>query len=108
MRRKCSRFTLKATIGRTLPLTPKLCMQAKAKKPMDDVMLSVFHFMNMSYEVLLLIFIFLKDLPYSMESRPSRGYSVQSLSGTSRCITQMELEMERMQDQMKQQEEKRS
>jgi hypothetical protein len=41
MGREWSRFTVKATVSRMLPWTPKLCLQIDAEKPMDSEMLSM-------------------------------------------------------------------
>jgi hypothetical protein len=44
---------MKAMIGRTLPLTPRPCMQEEAKNPMDGDISLFYNFLNASYEPLL-------------------------------------------------------
>jgi hypothetical protein len=67
MQRKWSRFMVKATIGRTHPLTPRLCTQMEAENPWTMRCYLFLNFVNVSYETLFLIFVFLEGLQLSME-----------------------------------------
>jgi hypothetical protein len=98
---------VKTTTGRTHPSTTKSCMEMEAEKPMDDEMSILFNFLNVRFNTLLLMFAcFLRfglfdGVVDSRETRPSKGISSQSSSDVTSCITQREMEYQRMQDELR-------